>query len=80
MDYHFRNEEADIKEGNYYIDAMNKVTQVILDEDRGYALLDIESGELVSDFYEDMKSFKRYTTILNKKEVVWSVRPQFQLK
>lgn len=80
MEYYFRNEENVFKAGNYYIDATDRISQVIFDSDRGYALLNITTGELESDFYEDMDSFIRFTTILMKKEVVLVNVPEFKLK
>lgn len=80
MEYAVRRESPVYEAGRYYANVMDKVSQIIYDEDRGYALLDIEKGMVESDFYGEMDELLQYTVIAEMKEVVLAEVPEFRIK
>lgn len=80
MEYEVKRESPVYQAGRYYVNVMNQVSQIIYDEDRGYALLDIKKGMVETDFYDEMDELVQETVIGEMKEVVLAEVPTFRIK
>lgn len=78
MDFIIKRNQTKINQGDYFINAHDKLFQVIYGKDYGYALLDVSAGRIVSEFHEGMESFIKYTTISDMTPVSQTKAAEFE--
>ncbi|QCR33583.1 hypothetical protein [Lysinibacillus sp. SGAir0095] len=68
MEYNIKKTEIKYEIGKYFTnECEDNLYQIIYDSDRGYAILDVEKGELTSDFIETKDDLITYTTLTSMK-------------
>ena len=79
MEYKIKENNIKYDAGRYFVDYSGDLYQIIYDEDRGYALLNVRKGEIESEFEETIESFLKYTTISDMKPVKQTVAAEFEI-
>ena len=79
MEYKIKKNSIKYKAGKYFIDNVDELYQIIYDGVHGYALLNVHTGIVVSDFEETIESLLKYTTITDMKPVKQTVVAEFEV-
>lgn len=78
MDFIIKRNETKVEQASYFINAHDKLFQVIYAKEYGYALLDVSAGRIVSEFHEDTDQFIKYTTISDMTPVSQTKAAEFE--
>lgn len=79
MEYKIKENNIKYETGRYFVDGWGNLYQIIYDEDRGYALLNVKQGIIESEFEETIEFLLKYTTIADMKPVKQTVAAEFEV-
>jgi hypothetical protein len=80
MEFQLHKKENEYRVGDYYCNLnTDEVLRIIYDNDRGLALLNVETGYIESEFQESMDDFVKYTRISEYAEVKQMSRVEFKV-
>jgi hypothetical protein len=80
MEFKLHKKENEYRVGDYYCNLnTEEVLRIIYDNDRGLALLNVETGYIESEFNESMDDFVKYTRIKEYAEVKQMSKVEFEV-
>lgn len=80
MEYQINKNKVIYSAGRYFMDINNEnLYQIIYDENRGYAWLNVKDGMLNSEFYETIGDLNKYTNITEMKALKQVIKAEFEL-